>query len=90
MITIKTKEEIKLLKEAGKKQALYFKKLKANVRPGISADFLDKLAFKLITEGGDRPAFLDYKQGKNSFPSTLCVSINNEAVHGLPIEKKPG
>jgi len=90
MVTIKTKEEIELLKEAGKRQALYFKELKANVCPGVSADFLDKLAFKLITERGDKPAFLNYKPGKSSksYPNTLCISVNDEVVHSPPHKTK--
>lgn len=86
MVTIKTKAEIEILKEAGRRQALYFKKLKEHIVPGVSTDFLDKLAFKLITEGGDTPAFLNYRPegARKPYPSSLCVSINEEVVHGLP------
>lgn len=90
MVTVKNQEQLKFLKEAGKRQASYIKELKANIKEGVSADFLDKLAYKLITEGGDKPAFLGYKSDKESdpFPGTICLSINNEAVHGLPKEDK--
>jgi len=86
MVTIKTEAEIEILKEAGRRQALYFTKLKEHIVPGVSADFLDKLAFKLITEGGDTPAFLNYRPegAKKPYPSSLCISINDEVVHGLP------
>src|SRR3989344_7577992 len=86
MVTIKTVEEIEILKEAGRRQALYFKKLKEHIIPGVSADFLDKLAFNLIREGGDPPAFLNYRPegAKKPYPSSLCISINDEVVHGLP------
>ena len=90
MISIKTPLEIEILKEAGKRQALYFKKLKEHIVPGVSSDFLDKLAFNLIKEGGDTPAFLNYRPegAKRPYPSSLCISINDEVVHGLPSSRE--
>jgi len=54
------------------------------LKPGISTLELDKLAERLIIEAGCQPAF----KGLNGYPATLCVSVNNEVVHGLPSEKK--
>ena len=90
MITIKTKEDIKVLREGGRRHAEILAELKAMVRPGISARELNDHAYKLILEKGDRPAFLDYKPkgAKRPFPASLCVSINDEVVHGIPNENE--
>ncbi len=90
MITIKTKEDIKKLREGGKRHAEILHLLKEMIRPGISAKDLDDEAHRLIIEGGDIPAFLNYKPRGESrpFPASLCVSINDEIVHGIPNEKE--
>ncbi len=65
-------------------------KVKDKVRPGISTKDLDDYAFKLIKEGGDEPAFLNYRPegADKSFPASLCVSVNDEVVHGIPNKNK--
>ncbi len=90
MIIIKTKEEIEILKEGGKRLAAVLYKVKEIVKPGISTRDLDDYAFKLIKEMGDEPAFLNYRpKGTDSaYPASLCVSVNNEVVHGIPNSKK--
>lgn len=91
MITIKTKEEIAILREGGKRHAQILQALKAMVKPGVSSEDLETEACRLISEGGDTSAFLGYKpQGaKTPFPAVLCISVNDEVVHGIPnvIEK---
>ncbi|MCB9805695.1 type I methionyl aminopeptidase [Candidatus Nomurabacteria bacterium] len=86
MIKLKTKEEIEIMREGGRRLAVILQKIAEACKPGVMTGDLDKLAFKLIVEGGDRPSFLDYKPSntKKGFPSTLCVSINEEIVHGVP------
>ncbi|MDO8430506.1 MAG: type I methionyl aminopeptidase [Candidatus Taylorbacteria bacterium] len=86
MITIKTKEEIAILREGGRRHAEILEKLKAMVKPGVLARSLNDEAERLIKEGGDTAAFLNYKPkgAKTPFPASLCVSINNEVVHGIP------
>lgn len=88
MITIKTKEDIQTLREGGKRHAEILSTLKAMVKPGVTARELDETALKLILEGGDTPAFLNYKPrgARRPFPASLCVSINDEIVHGIPNE----
>jgi len=88
MIRIKNPEEIEILREGGKRLAEILSILGGLVKPGISALFLEEEAQRLIKEGGDTPAFLGYKpQGaKRPFPAALCVSINDEIVHGIPNE----
>ena len=86
MITLKTKEEIEILKEGGRRLASILRQVAAIVKPGIKTSALDDLALSLIREGGDEAAFLNYKpQGSRlAYPAALCVSINEEIVHGIP------
>lgn len=88
MITIKTPEDIQKLREGGKHLAMVLSALKNAVKVGMSTAGLDALAEKMVREMGDKPAFLNYKpQGaKRAFPASLCVSINDEIVHGIPNE----
>lgn len=85
-IIIKTPEEIEIIREGGKHLAIVLHKVKEMVAPGVSTKDLDKYAEKLIREMGDIPAFLNYKPygAKTPFPASLCVSINEEVVHGIP------
>lgn len=86
MIIIKTPKEIEILREGGKHLATVLYKTKELVAPGVSTKDLDSYAFKLIKEMGDEPAFLNYRpEGAHiPFPASLCVSINDEVVHGIP------
>ena len=84
MITIKTPEEIKLLKIAGSIVYDTHKYLQQYLKPGISALELDKLAYDYIIKRGATPSFLNYE----GFPNTLCISINDEVVHGIPNKRK--
>ncbi len=90
MIYFKTSQDISILREGGKKLALVLKKVTQAVQPGISTADLDKLAFNLICEYGGKPSFLNYQPSfaNKPFPSSLCTSINETVVHGLPSEKK--
>ncbi len=87
-ITIKTKEEIAVLREGGRRLAEILRKLEAEVWPGQTSAELNLLAEKLVKEGGDQSAFLNYKLAgaKRPFPASLCVSVNDEIVHGIPNE----
>ena len=88
MIRLKTPKEIEILREGGKRLAAILSILISKIAPGVSALGLEEEARRLIKEGGDKPAFLGYRpQGaKRSFPAALCVSINDEIVHGIPNE----
>ncbi|MEK7579348.1 MAG: type I methionyl aminopeptidase [Patescibacteria group bacterium] len=88
MSKIKTPEEIEILREGGRRLAAVVRKIEDAVAPGVHPRELDVLAHRLITEGGDVPAFLNYKPAgaKHPYPATLCVSVNDEAVHGVPEE----
>ena len=89
MITIKTKEEIEILAEGGKRLAFILQKLAKMVAPGVSTKELDERALALTLAGGDTPSFLHYQPdgAKRPYPASLCVSLNDEVVHGIPNEK---
>ncbi len=89
-IIIKTKEEIEIIREGGKRLATVLQKVAKHVAPGVSTWELDEYAEKLIREGGDEPAFKGYKPSGQSapYPASLCVSVNNEVVHGIPKKDK--
>jgi methionyl aminopeptidase len=86
MIIIKTKEEIEILREGGRRLATILHKVKERVVPGVSTKELDEYAEELIRAGGDVPAFLNYRPegAPTPFPASLCVSVNDEVVHGIP------
>jgi methionyl aminopeptidase len=89
-VIIKTKEEIDVLREGGKRLGTVLAKVAKMVAPGVSTADLDAYAHKLIIEGGDEPAFLNYKpEGHHTpYPASLCTSVNNEVVHGIPSKKR--
>jgi len=90
MIYIKTPEQIEILREGGKRHAAILEMLTVKVVPGVTTGELDALALSLVREGGDEPAFLGYKPAGASYayPATLCVSVNDEVVHGIPDAKR--
>lgn len=90
MVTIKSKKEIELMKEACRVTALVHKALKENIRPGITTLELDKIAAKVIKENGGIAAQKGYNPGIKGvppFPATICTSINDEVIHGIPSSK---
>ena len=84
MITIKSKREIELLKEAGHIVFLTHQYLKPFIKAGITTKELDKLAEDFIISHDATPSFKGYE----GFPSALCISINEEVVHGFPSNRK--
>lgn len=82
-IPIKTEGEIKVMRENGRKLAEIIKRLGEEVAPGVKAKDLDRLAESLISNFGAEPSFKGYE----GFPNALCVSVNEEIVHGISDEK---
>ncbi len=80
MVIRKSNRELALMREAGRIVALTHAVLRENVRPGITTAKLDALACETATRHGAKPSFLGYR----GFPASLCVSINEEVVHGIP------
>ena len=87
-MTIKNDKERVNLIEGGKRLAAVLVSLREKVAPGVTAEALDDLAEELIRAGGDEPCFLGYtpEGAQRPYPATLCVSINDEVVHGIPNE----
>ena len=79
-VSIKSAREIELMRESCKLLADVFHNMEQAIRPGISTLDIDKLGEKLIRAHGCVPNFLNY----NGYPASICVSVNNEVVHGIP------
>lgn len=84
MISIKSKREIELLKIAGEITGSTHKYLEPFIKPGITTKELDKLAYDYIISRDAYPSFKNY----NGYPGSICTSINNEVVHGIPSNRK--
>lgn len=84
MISIKSEYEIELLKKAGEIVGNTHNYLKQFVKPGITTKELDKLAHDFIIKSGATPSFLNLY----GFPASVCISINEEVVHGIPSNRK--
>lgn len=82
MIHRKSRDEIKRMRHAGHIVALVHQKMKEVVEPGISTKELDNIAMKIIKENRAIPTFLGY----SGFPASICTSINEQIVHGIPSE----
>lgn len=85
MVSIKKPEEIKILKEGGALLARSLADVAKKVSPGVNIRDLDAHAEKLLCDGGGSSAFLGYRGSRRNppYPSTLCISINDEVVHGI-------
>ncbi|MBQ9593253.1 MAG: type I methionyl aminopeptidase [Lachnospiraceae bacterium] len=79
-ITIKSEREIALMRESGHRLSKVFDGMQAALRPGMSTKDIDVIGEKLIRSLGGIPNFLNY----NGFPASICVSVNDEVVHGIP------
>jgi len=88
VITIKSKEEIEIMREGGKILAKIMKELEKAVRPGITTKELDRLAEGLVLNYGGKCSFKGYRGSSGEpaepFPACLCTSINEEIVHAAP------
>lgn len=79
-ITIKNKEQIELMKEPCTINASVFNELEPFIKAGVTTNELDQIAYNFITSKGGEPSF----KGYGGFPATICASINNELIHGIP------
>ncbi len=79
-VSIKSAREIELMREAGRLLEITHNELAKAIKPGISTWEIDKLGEKIIRSFGCVPNFLNY----NGFPASICVSVNDEVVHGIP------
>jgi len=83
MISLKSKREIEIMKEAGRIVALTHRKVKEAIRPGITTLELDRIAEEVIRANDATPSF----KGYGGFPGSICTSINNVIIHGIPNKK---
>lgn len=82
-VSIKSSREIELMREAGKILAETQERLGEAIKPGISTKDIDRLGEKIIRSYGCIPSFLNY----NGYPASICVSVNDEVVHGIPTDE---
>ena len=82
MITIKSHQELKLMREAGKIVAGTFEALRAAIKPGVTTKHLDKIAHDFIVKHHAVPSFLGY----GGFSGSICTSLNDQVIHGIPGE----
>lgn len=80
MITIKTDSEIEYMVKAGRVVAEALEALEKHIKPGVSTGYLDKIAEDIILSRNAKPSF----KGYYGFPASICASVNNEVVHGIP------
>lgn len=83
-ITIKSTREIELMRDAGKILAEVHEIMAEYVKPGISTWEINKIGHEAIVKAGCTPSFLNY----NGYPASICVSVNDEVVHGIPSKKR--
>ena len=83
-ISIKSAREIELMTEAGRILAIVHDELEKALRPGMTTKEIDKLGEEVIRSYGCVPSFLNY----NGYPASICVSVNDEVVHGIPSHKR--
>jgi methionyl aminopeptidase len=88
MIELKTKDDIRILRQGGKRHASIMAKLAAMVKSGLVTSEIDAMAVKLIAEGGDEASVLNFQPygADRPYPASVCVSVNDEIVHGIPTE----
>ena len=80
MITIKSASQIEKMRKSGAVTKGALELIEKSIRPGISTKQLDKIAYDYIISKGAKPNFLNY----NGFPGSICASVNDEVVHGIP------
>lgn len=83
-VTVKTAREIELMRESGRILAQVHEELGKIIKPGISTYDIDKEGERLIRSFGCEPSFLNY----NGYPASICVSVNEEVVHGIPSKRR--
>lgn len=83
-VSIKSSQEIELMREAGRILASVHQELGKNIRPGMSTMDIDQLGEEMIRSYGCIPSFKNYC----GYPASICVSVNDEVVHGIPSEKR--
>ena len=84
MIALKSKREIGMIRASAEILKIVHSKLEKLIKPGITTAELDKTAYEVITGKGGKPSFLGYR----GYPASICASVNNEVVHGIPSKSR--
>lgn len=84
-IKIKNETDIKHLRESGRRLARALQATAQEVRPGVTTKYLNDFFHKIVVDGGDEPAFLNYQPfgAEYPYPGSICISVNDEVVHGI-------
>ena len=90
MILVKSQKELDIMRKAGELVALALDKLSLNIAEGVTTAELDRIAEEFIRSKGAVPSFKGYHglPGAKDYPASICASINNEVVHGIPDNRK--
>ena len=83
-VSVKSNREIELMREAGKILGTVLNELSKEIKPGMTTHRIDQLGEEMIRSYGCIPSFLGY----GGFPASICVSVNEEVVHGIPSKKR--
>src|ERR671937_1299924 len=84
MVTRKSRQEIERMRQAGRIVAEVLALVESELKPGVSTGHLDQVAERHIRKSGATPSFKGYGGHRNPFPASLCISIDDEVVHGIP------
>ena len=88
MIFLKSESEIEKMRTSAQLVSQTLAKVAEHIEPGVTTAKLDRVAEEFIQKNNARPAFKGYGPESNPFPGTLCISVNEEVVHGIPSEKR--
>ncbi|MDR2303668.1 MAG: type I methionyl aminopeptidase [Treponema sp.] len=88
MIRLKNESQINGIRNSCKMLSAMYRELIPLVKPGVQTMEIDKWVYTWIKKAGGRPAFLDYGPKKNPYPASVCISINDEVIHGIPSKRK--
>lgn len=83
-VSIKSAREIELMTEAGRILAIVHEEMEKALKPGMTTLDIDRIGEEVIRSYGCTPSFLNY----NGYPASICVSVNDEVVHGIPTDKR--
>ncbi len=84
MIYYKTNEEVELIRKSCLLTCATIAEVAKHIKPGVTCEYLDNIAFTFITDNGAKPAFKGYGPKGREFPATCCISVNSAVVHGVP------
>lgn len=84
-IKLKNENDIKILRESGRRLGMVLEAVAKEVKPGVTTGYLNDFVYTMITDMGDKPAFLNYKPfgAAYAYPGSICISVNDEVVHGI-------